>query len=157
MRQSFHLIIVILAVIVLASSGVAHAGEKRVFVGGVWYNQQRDGSLTVCQECNAGRPVAIPTEAIHPPDCPTSYPCQMIAVQYSSPAKAAPCVACESCTGPGCVACPCQSAQTVKSDGRFQLGIGGGLSGSCSAGVNGLFSRRPIRSFFGRLFGGCGG
>lgn len=157
MLKAFRFLVLILCVFCFLF-GSLRAAEKKVFLGGTWYTQQSNGSLTVCQECNAGRPAAIPTEVIHPPDCPSTYPCQMIAVQYSSPAKAATCVACESCQGPGCTACPCQTAQTVKSDGRFQLGIGGGLSGSCSAGAGkGLFSRRPVRSFFGKLFGGCGG
>jgi hypothetical protein len=141
MRMSFHLVVVIVCALFVASSGVTRAAEKKIYSGGVWYNQARDGSLSVCQECNAGREVSTVSVAPISADVPTCYPCQMMRPQFS-PAK--------SISGESC---PCVSAQ---SDGRLQLGIG---SGSCSAGVvRGLFSRRPIRSLFGRLFGGgCGG
>ena len=135
MRQSFHLIVVILTVVFLAASGVAHAGEKKVFVGGVWYNQQRDGSLTVCQECNAGRPVTIAAEVIHPPDCPTSYPCQMMKPQFVTVAPA-----------------------TSPPAATFEPYAAGAESfGACGASSS---PRRPLRSLFGRLFAGfslCGG
>ena len=154
MLRAIRFLVLILCVICFLPSGL-RAGEKKVFLGGTWYTQQPNGSLSVCQECNAGK--AIPTvQASAPVEETLAYPCQMIVVRYSSPAKASPCVECETCTGPSCTACPCQTAATVKSDGRFQ--IGACSSGGCSSGVSGLFSRRPIRSFFGRLFGGrCGG
>jgi len=150
MRQSFHLIVVILTVVILAASGVAHAGEKKVFVGGVWYNQQRDGSLTVCQECNAGRPVTIAAEVIHPPDCPTSYPCQMMKPQFVTLRDENSLFSGENSPkcfqGSNFAARPFSACQSAS----------GGWSGD--SGVPS--PRRPLRSLFGRLFAGfslCGG
>jgi len=138
MRQSFHLIVVILSVLFVSFSGAVHAAEKPVFIGGVWYNQQRDGSLTVCQECNAGRPPAT-AQAVQrcvDCDCPTSYPCQMMRPQFVTVQSV-------------------ETVGTVESVGLFRACS----SGSCGASAaQGLFTRRPIRSFFSRLFGGgCGG
>jgi hypothetical protein len=133
MTSAFRLFALVLVVVFLLSSNLT-AAEKKVYLGGVWYNQAPNGSLTICNECNAGRSV-VSAPAVTS-DTPTCYPCQKMVVQYS-PAKSGTCKSCPS-----------------QSDGRLQLGAGLGCS---SGGVRGLFASRPIRSLFSRLFGGCGG
>lgn len=125
----------LIALAVFVFSGSAFGAEKRLYMGGLWYIQQADGTLAECRECNAGRVVPTVAESA-PDDCLSGYPCQLIRPQFRQSK-------------------PVQAVEQSESIPTFSACISGNCGGA-SAGY-GSSKSRPIRGFFSRLFGGCGG